>query len=79
MSAAGRRRHDHQSGMRRRTATIYVNIDDTWEAKRNDAQGEITKPTTKFPDMKGLADYVHAKGLKVGIYSSPGPTHLRRV
>ena len=27
----------------------------------------------EFPDMKGLADYVHSKGLKVGIYSSPGP------
>jgi alpha-galactosidase len=50
----------------------YVNIDDTWEAKRNDA-GEI-QTNSKFPDMKGLADYVHAQGLKVGIYSSPGPT-----
>ena len=27
----------------------------------------------KFPDMKALADYVHSKGLKLGIYSSPGP------
>jgi alpha-galactosidase len=48
----------------------YVNIDDTWEAGR-DAQGAIV-PNTKFPDMKALADYVHAKGLKLGIYSSPG-------
>jgi alpha-galactosidase len=27
----------------------------------------------KFPDMKALAEYVHSKGLKIGIYSSPGP------
>lgn len=49
----------------------YINIDDTWEGKR-DAQGFI-HPNSKFPDMKALADYVHAKGLKLGIYSSPGP------
>ena len=49
----------------------YINIDDTWEAGR-DAQGNITT-NTKFPDMKALADYVHAKGFKIGIYSSPGP------
>jgi alpha-galactosidase len=50
---------------------IYVNIDDTWEAGR-DAQGNILT-NKKFPDMKALADYVHSKGLKLGIYSSPGP------
>ncbi len=50
---------------------IYINIDDTWEADR-DAQGNITT-NRKFPDMKALADYVHSKGLKLGIYSSPGP------
>jgi alpha-galactosidase len=50
---------------------IYVNIDDAWEGKR-DAQGNIV-PNSKFPDMKALADYVHSKGLKIGIYSSPGP------
>ncbi len=49
----------------------YVNIDDTWEAGRN-ASGEI-ETNKKFPDMKALADYVHSKGLKLGIYSSPGP------
>ena len=51
---------------------VYVNIDDTWEADR-DAQGNVTT-NRKFPDMKALADYVHSKGLKIGIYSSPGPT-----
>jgi alpha-galactosidase len=50
---------------------IYVNIDDTWEGDR-DEKGVI-RPNSKFPDMKALADYVHSKGLKLGIYSSPGP------
>lgn len=50
---------------------LYINIDDTWEAGR-DANGNITT-NKKFPDMKALADYVHSKGLKIGIYSSPGP------
>src|SRR6201993_2273812 len=49
---------------------IYVNIDDTWEAGR-DTQGNI-QTNSKSPDMKALADYVHSKGLKLGIYSSPG-------
>jgi alpha-galactosidase len=50
---------------------LYVNIDDTWQGER-DAQGNI-HPNRKFPDMKTLADYVHSRGLKLGIYSSPGP------
>jgi alpha-galactosidase len=58
------------SGMRD-AGYIYVNIDDTWEGVR-DAQGNI-QSNHKFPDMKALADYVHSKGLKLGIYSSPGP------
>lgn len=49
----------------------YVNIDDAWEGQRT-AEGEITS-NEKFPDMKALADYVHGKGLKIGLYSSPGP------
>ena len=50
---------------------VYINIDDTWEGVR-DAQGNLTA-NKKFPDMKALADYIHSKGLKLGIYSSPGP------
>ena len=50
----------------------YINIDDGWEGKR-DANG-VLQPNDKFPDMKALADYVHSKGLKIGIYSSPGKT-----
>lgn len=49
----------------------YINIDDCWEGKR-DANGEILT-NEKFPDMKALGDYVHSKGLRFGIYSSPGP------
>jgi alpha-galactosidase len=50
---------------------IYVNVDDSWEGRR-DSQGNIHS-NRKFPDMKALGDYVHSKGLKFGIYSSPGP------
>jgi alpha-galactosidase len=49
----------------------YINIDDTWEGER-DADG-VLHTNSKFPDMTALADYVHSKGLKLGIYSSPGP------
>jgi alpha-galactosidase len=49
----------------------YLNIDDAWEGER-DLEGRI-RSNGKFPDMRGLADYVHSKGLKLGIYSSPGP------
>ncbi|HEX4064965.1 MAG TPA: glycoside hydrolase family 27 protein [Acidobacteriaceae bacterium] len=58
------------SGMRD-AGYIYVNIDDTWEGQR-DVNGVI-HTNDKFPDMKSLADYVHSRGLKIGIYSSPGP------
>ena len=49
----------------------YINIDDCWQGKR-DADGMI-QSNEKFPDMKALSDYIHSKGLKFGIYSSPGP------
>jgi alpha-galactosidase len=48
----------------------YVVIDDAWEGTRG-ADG-ILRPNEKFPDMRALADAVHARGLKLGIYSSPG-------
>jgi alpha-galactosidase len=61
----------------------YVNIDDAWAMKPGsnvpelsgeprDPQGAI-RPNGRFPDMKALADYIHAKGLKAGLYTSPGP------
>ena len=60
----------------------YVNIDDCWpNAPRHkdptrvgplrDARGDVI-PNVHFPDMKGLTDYIHSKGLKAGIYTSPG-------
>lgn len=51
---------------------VHVNIDDGWQGTRN-AKGEI-QPNEKFPDMKALAAYLHERGLKLGIYTSPGPT-----
>src|SRR5258707_14273598 len=45
---------------------IYINIDDGWEAPQRTASGEIT-PNEKFPNMKGLTDYVHSLGLRMGI------------
>jgi alpha-galactosidase len=50
----------------------YINIDDGWEADTRNAQGELLG-NEKFPDFHGLCDYVHNQGLKIGIYSSPGP------
>jgi alpha-galactosidase len=49
----------------------YVVIDDAWMGAR-DANGNL-QPNEKFPDMRVLAAAVHARGLKLGIYSSPGP------
>lgn len=49
----------------------FINIDDGWQGTRG-PDGAI-RPNARFPDMKALADYVHARGLKIGIYSSPGP------
>jgi len=51
----------------------YINIDDGWEAAERTQEGELPA-NKKFPDMKALADDVHALGLKLGIYSGPGPT-----
>jgi alpha-galactosidase len=61
----------------------YINIDDCWEiqpgsddpqlkGEARDANGMINT-NKKFPNMKALCDYIHSKGLKAGIYSSPGP------
>lgn len=39
----------------------------------------VLRPNEKFPEMKALADYVHSKGLKIGIYSLPGSKTCARV
>jgi alpha-galactosidase len=58
------------SGMSKAGYT-YIVVDEGWTSGR-DANGNIVG-NGKFPNMKALADYVHSKGLKIGIYSSPGP------
>ncbi|GLJ35494.1 hypothetical protein SUGI_0713760 [Cryptomeria japonica] len=51
----------------------YVNIDDCWAEKHRDAQGNLIAKATTFPSgIKVLADYVHSKGLKLGIYADAG-------
>ena len=66
----------------------YVNIDDCWMVRPDatdpeiggeprDAAGAI-RPNKRFPDMKALADYIHSKGLKAGLYTSPGPLTCAR-
>jgi alpha-galactosidase len=51
---------------------VYMNLDACWEGTR-DSKGRI-RGNERFPDMKALGDYLHSKGLKFGLYSSPGPT-----
>jgi alpha-galactosidase len=61
----------------------YINVDDYWQNHRDSAdltlRGEfrdkdgVIIPNSRFPDMKGMADYIHGLGLKAGLYSSPGP------
>ena len=51
----------------------YVNIDDCWLEKTRSADGHLVPDPVKFPDgIKGTADYVHSKGLKLGIYEDAG-------
>lgn len=53
----------------------YVNIDDCWSQKARNGSGDLVADPQKFPSgMKAVADYVHGKGLKLGIYSSAGLT-----
>jgi len=53
----------------------YVVMDDGWEAPERDKNGRLSPDPDKFPNgIKALADYVHARGLKLGIYSCAG-TH----
>jgi len=52
----------------------YVNIDDCWMDTARDADGNYRPNPKTFPHgIKAVADYVHARGLKFGIYTSPGP------
>lgn len=51
----------------------YVNLDDCWALPDRDADGQLVPDPARFPNgIKAVADYVHAKGLKLGIYTSAG-------
>ncbi|KAL6883499.1 hypothetical protein ACP4OV_010913 [Aristida adscensionis] len=51
----------------------YVNIDDCWAEPKRDEMGNLVANKKTFPHgIKALADYVHSKGLKLGIYSDAG-------
>ncbi|GHF57539.1 NPCBM/NEW2 domain-containing protein [Streptomyces thermodiastaticus] len=51
----------------------YVNLDDCWALPSRDADGKLVPDPARFPHgIKAVADYVHAKGLKLGIYTSAG-------
>jgi alpha-galactosidase len=53
----------------------YVNLDDCWSARTRDPDGTLQPDPAKFPNgIKALADYVHSRGLRMGIYSSAGTT-----
>ncbi|XP_025087731.1 alpha-N-acetylgalactosaminidase-like [Pomacea canaliculata] len=52
---------------------VYVNIDDCWPEKQRDEQGRLVGDKVRFPSgMKALADFMHERGLKLGIYSDMG-------
>ncbi|WP_432251576.1 NPCBM/NEW2 domain-containing protein [Streptomyces sp. HNM1019] len=51
----------------------YVNLDDCWALPERDANGKLVPDPDRFPNgIKAVADYVHSKGLKIGIYTSAG-------
>ncbi|XP_028805605.1 alpha-galactosidase-like [Neltuma alba] len=51
----------------------YINLDDCWAELDRDSEGNMVPKASKFPSgIKALADYVHSKGLKLGIYSDAG-------
>ncbi|KAH7654056.1 Glycoside hydrolase family 27 protein [Dioscorea alata] len=56
----------------------YVNIDDCWSSLLRNAEGELVPDPKTFPSgIKALADYIHGKGLKIGIYSDAGYPPMR--
>ena len=56
---------------------MYINIDDCWMKKKGDEPyrdaEDAVLPNSKFPDIEGMVDYIHANGLRAGVYISPGP------
>lgn len=55
---------------------VYLNIDDCWEAGR-DNQGRLLYNTTRFPSgIRAWGDYLHSLGMKFGIYTSSGESYI---
>jgi len=56
---------------------MYVNVDDCWMKKKGESPYRDDKgvilTNAKFPDIKGMVDYIHGRGLRAGVYTSPGP------
>ncbi|MFJ7198938.1 MULTISPECIES: NPCBM/NEW2 domain-containing protein [unclassified Streptomyces] len=51
----------------------YVNLDDCWAKPQRNAEGKLEADPQRFPNgIREVADYVHSKGLKIGIYTSAG-------
>jgi alpha-galactosidase len=59
------------SGMRD-AGYVYVNLDAGWAAPRRDARGHLVADPQRFPNgIAAVADYAHARGMKLGLYASP--------
>ena len=57
----------------------YINLDDGWMSKRRDRNGDLEADPEKFPSgMKALSDYLHARGLKIGLYGDGGTMTCQR-
>ncbi|MER5772423.1 NPCBM/NEW2 domain-containing protein [Streptomyces sp. NPDC001985] len=57
----------------------YVNLDDCWALPQRNAEGKLVPDPVRFPNgIKAVADYVHSKGLKFGIYTSAGTKTCNR-
>ncbi|RXH94737.1 hypothetical protein DVH24_024421 [Malus domestica] len=57
---------------------VYVNIDDCWSSPTRNSEGQLVPEPKTFPSgIKALADYIHGKGLKLGIYSDAGYPPMR--
>lgn len=54
---------------------VYIVIDDCWQSSSRDGNGRLKPDESKFPNgIKDVADYVHSRGLKLGIFTDVGPT-----
>eukprot|EP01043_Picozoa_sp_COSAG02_P023202 COSAG02_NODE_1232_length_13753_cov_164.373810_9_plen_63_part_00 len=52
------------------SADVYVNIDDCWQNRTRDGDGKLQADSLRFPHgIKWLSEYMHTRGLKLGIYT----------